>query len=153
MTKPCQPASRPFYREVSDYAGLRDALRARVEQLNVSRNCLDSAAGLAPGYVGKLLGPYSSRKIGGISLGLLVQAAGLKMALVDDSAAKKVASVEDLEMLLRAARLKMLLLADPAAAARIEPLYEQRAVCNVRLNNDSRKSKGRRTPKKKYKPV
>ena len=39
----------PFYVEAHDYAGLRLALRQRVEQLNVSRNCLDNVTGLPSG--------------------------------------------------------------------------------------------------------
>lgn len=138
--------TKPFYAEFHDYAGLRDALRARVEQLNVSRNCLDSVAGLAAGYVGKILAPYSSKKIGGVALGFLIQAAGLKMALIDDPDTSDSGSVQNLDALLKAARLKMVLVHDPVAAAKVECLYEPRVVKNVRLNNDCRKNKGRRTP-------
>lgn len=145
MTK---PSIKGFYAEFYDYAGLRDALRARVEQLNVSRNCLDSVAGIAAGYSGKLLAPYSSKKIGGVSLGFLVQAAGLKMVLVDNPDASDRGSVQMIEVLLKAARLKMVLISDPTGAAKVERLYEQRDINNVRLNNDCRKSKGRRAPKK-----
>jgi hypothetical protein len=138
---------RPFYAEFHDYAGMRDALRQRVEQLNVSRSCLDNVAGLASGYAGKILAPYSSKKIGGMSLGLLVQAAGLKMALVDNPDPPNRASVENLDALLKAAGLRMVLISDPAIAAKAERLYERRDAQNVRLNNDSRKNKGRQSLK------
>jgi hypothetical protein len=136
-----------FHAEVSDYDGLRQALRRRVEQLNVSRNCLDAVSGLPAGYTGKLLAPYGRKKIGGMSFGLIVRAAGLKMVLVDDPDASGSVNELALDHLLKAARLKLILIDDPAALAKVEPMYEPRAAENVRLGNDSRKSKGRRTPK------
>jgi len=76
-----------FFREASGYAGLRDAIRARVEQLSISRICLDEITGLPIGYCGKLLsqGKTKGRKqIGPLSLDLLLPATGLKLLLVDD---------------------------------------------------------------------
>jgi hypothetical protein len=46
--------------------------------------CLDRVTGLPAGYSGKLLAPNASKKIGPLSLDLLLKAAGLKMLLVDD---------------------------------------------------------------------
>jgi hypothetical protein len=137
-------ARSTFYAELSDHEGLRDALRQRVEQLNVSRTCLDEITGLPSGYVSKILAPYGRKRIGGLSLGLIVQAAGLKMVLVDDPAARKrgVRGFE-LDHLLRAAGLKMLLVEGEIAAAKFESLYEPRHAKQVRLNNDSRRSMGR----------
>jgi hypothetical protein len=111
-----------FFRQVQDYVGLRDAVRARVEQLNISRACLDNVAGLPSGLAGKLLSQGESKDVkrfGLLSLGLVLQATGLKMLLVDDR----------------------------DALAKVQPMFEERDISNVRLNNDCRKSKGRRTPK------
>lgn len=89
-----------FYAEANDYDALRKAICARVEQLNVSRQCLDGVTGLPSGYCGKLLAPGQSdgrrrrrkragrsmdvKRFGMVSLGLVLQATGLKMVLVDD---------------------------------------------------------------------
>ena len=60
------------------------------------------------------------KRFGLVSLGLVLQATGLKMLLIDD----------------------------PDALAKVQPMFEERDAKNVRLNNDCRKNKGRRTPKK-----
>ncbi|MET3299684.1 hypothetical protein [Bradyrhizobium diazoefficiens] len=138
----------PFFAEASDYASLKAAIRARVEQLNISRNCLDGVAGTTPGYAAKLLAPYHKKKIGQFSLGLLLQAAGLRMVLVDDPAAGKKGhgvSPSALDGLLKAAGLKMMLVDDPAALVKVRPMFEVRASNQVRLNNRSRRGAGQRS--------
>jgi hypothetical protein len=146
----------PFYAEIHDYAGLRLALRQRVEQLNVSRNCLDSVSGLPSGYVGKILSPYGKKRIGGMSLGLLVRAAGLKMTLIDDPDASDNVSALAMDHLLKAARLKMVLVEDQEALARVQSMYELRQAKQARLGQDGRtrakgysKSKPLRVPRLK----
>lgn len=52
-------------------------------------------------------------------------------------------------MLLPAVGLKMVLVDDRDALAKIQPMYKERQVSAVRLNNSARKSKGRRKAKPK----
>ncbi|MBI3700583.1 MAG: hypothetical protein HY242_09105 [Afipia sp.] len=68
----------------SDYSGLVDLLRARKESLGYTCETLDEVAGLPSGYVGKLLGPGMVKKLGHLSLGLMLDALGLRIVLVED---------------------------------------------------------------------
>lgn len=70
--------------ECSDYDGLHRILRDRADELNVSRTTLDEAAGLALGHSSKLLAPRPLKKLGVVSLGLMLQAMGLKLVVVED---------------------------------------------------------------------
>jgi hypothetical protein len=70
--------------EFSEYGGFIDGLRARVAELDVSGQTLDSVAGLPVGYAQKLLGPRQVRRIGLQSMGDLLGALGLKAQLVED---------------------------------------------------------------------
>ena len=72
---------------VRDYDGLRAALRARADQLQVTRLVLDDATGLPAGYCAKLLAPVPSKNLGCVSLGLLLGALGLKLLVVQDDEA------------------------------------------------------------------
>jgi hypothetical protein len=72
---------------IEDYDGLIGALCARANELNVSRETIGDLSGLASGYVGKLLGPRSIRRIGMQSLGPLLGALGVRLVMVEDSAA------------------------------------------------------------------
>jgi hypothetical protein len=136
-----------FFAEATDYSGFRTAIRQRVEQLNISRACLDSITGSPDGYTGRLLAPLAHKKIGQLSLGRILRAAGLKMLLVDDPDRKTQPAAIDLDRLLKAAGLKLILIDDHEALAQVAPMYEDRASRAVRLNNDCRKSKGRKTRK------
>jgi hypothetical protein len=121
-----------------------------VEQLNVSRENLDQVSGLPSGYSGKLLAPYARKKIGQLSLGLLLKAAGVKMALIDDPEKKRrAATVSELDSLLKAAGLMMVLVEDQEALARVQPLFSERDSKQVRLNNSARTSKGSSRSSKK----
>jgi hypothetical protein len=71
--------------EVHDYAGLHGALRARSDELAVSRAELDSLSGLQSGYCGKLLAPVPIKRIGYQSLGPLLTVLGVKLIMVEDS--------------------------------------------------------------------
>ena len=87
-----------------------------------SRQCLDEITGLPTGYCGKVLAQGTAKDVkrfGVMSLGLVLQAVGLKLLLIDDR----------------------------EALAKVQPMFEERDTKNVRLNNDCRKNKGRRTPK------
>ena len=68
----------------SEYNGFIDGLRARVAELNVSGQTLDSVAGLPVGYAQKVLGPRQVRRIGLQSFGDLLGALGLKAQLIED---------------------------------------------------------------------
>lgn len=73
-----------FAQDAHDYAGLLEALRARLEQLDVSGATLDAVSGLADGYVHKLLGPSPTKKIGTVVLSDLLCAMGLKLIVAHD---------------------------------------------------------------------
>jgi hypothetical protein len=76
-----------FWTEVRDAAGLRDSIRARIEQLNISRECVDRISGLASGYSAKILSQGEAKNpkhIGTLSLDLLLPAVGLKLIVCDD---------------------------------------------------------------------
>jgi hypothetical protein len=104
-----------FRADANDYLQLHAALRARAEQLNVSRQTLDFESGLADGYCSKVLGPKPIR-------GVITRTA--------------------LEPMLKALRLKLIIVDDPEVAAMRGEL-PQRDATQVRLNNDCRRSKGR----------
>jgi hypothetical protein len=69
---------------VSDYAGLVSVLRERAEQLDVSNEVLSDVTGLASGYVGKVLGLNGKKQLGRVSLGVVLSALGLKLAVLED---------------------------------------------------------------------
>ena len=70
--------------EATDYQSLIDVLRARAEELQITRLEIDELAGLAPGYSGKTLGPAQKRHLDRYSTWRTLEALGLKMLLVDD---------------------------------------------------------------------
>lgn len=109
-----------FFALASDYDAFRAAIRARVEQLNISRLCLDNVAGVPSGYTSKLLAPCGRKKIGQFSLELMLKAVGLKMVLIDDR----------------------------EALAKFQPLYEERASSQARPGNSARRDAGVRSRKK-----
>src|SRR5260221_2117914 len=69
---------------VKNYDELHLALRARAEELDVSREILDELSGLPAGYVGKLLAPAKYKTLGMTSLVPLLGALGLQIALIED---------------------------------------------------------------------
>jgi hypothetical protein len=50
--------------EIVDYNGLIEAIRARADELNLSRETIDDIAGLAPRYANKLLSRNGPKRIG-----------------------------------------------------------------------------------------
>lgn len=72
---------------ISTYEDFHAALRARAEQLGVSRETIDAMAGLPSGYASKVLAPKPMKRIGPTSLPLLVPALGMQLALIEDPAA------------------------------------------------------------------
>jgi hypothetical protein len=73
---------------VTTYLGLVEALRARCDQLKISREALDHVSGLQCGYSAKLLTipdrQQSMRTLGRLSFDLLIPALALKLQLVED---------------------------------------------------------------------
>jgi hypothetical protein len=72
---------------------LCDAFRARVDQLNISMETLDSIAGLPLRYSAKLLAPVPVKQFGPMSLDAMLGALGLRLAVFED--AEQMARVKD----------------------------------------------------------
>jgi hypothetical protein len=72
---------------VSSIPELVAAVRERRDELNISHQCIDGIAGIPDGYTGKLLAPTPLRNFGEMSLGAVLGALALGIAvivLVDD---------------------------------------------------------------------
>lgn len=69
----------------NDYEGLQRAMRVRAEALNISRETLGEISGLHSGHAGKMLADPPSKNMGIVSMGLLLQALGLKLLIVEDA--------------------------------------------------------------------
>jgi hypothetical protein len=72
---------------VTDYDTLHAALRARKDELDLSCQVIDRAAALAVGHSSKILAPQQLKKPGWQTLGFLLPALGMKLALLEDAAA------------------------------------------------------------------
>lgn len=70
--------------EVKDYDGMIAALRARMTEIGVTNETMDALTGLQSGYVGKLLGPSQIKRIGPVSMGLLMQGLAIKFVMIED---------------------------------------------------------------------
>ena len=74
--------------EIHDYAGLVAALRARKAALDVTFATLEDIGGLQAGYLSKLMSPTAPTKVfGPVSLELTLAALGVKILIVEDAAA------------------------------------------------------------------
>src|SRR5690348_2489030 len=73
----------------SSYDALMDILRARKDELAITFECLDAAAGTQGGYCSKILAPVPIRQIGRLSLGCILQAMGLTLLVAEDLTALK----------------------------------------------------------------
>jgi hypothetical protein len=73
--------------EVRDYSDLHRVCRARAETLNVSRLTIDDAAGLTSGHSGKLLAPEPMKRMGPLSMKLVLGALRMKLIAVEDQEA------------------------------------------------------------------
>jgi hypothetical protein len=69
-----------------DYGELQGLLRARADELAVSRQALDQISGLQDGYVAKLLSAIPKKALGRTSFGPLLGALACKILLVEDPA-------------------------------------------------------------------
>jgi hypothetical protein len=66
------------------YTELHDALRARSNELEVSRETIDDIAGFESGYTAKLLSPVPMKRLGLQSLGPVLTVLGLALVVVED---------------------------------------------------------------------
>jgi hypothetical protein len=69
---------------VDSYESLVLTLRQRADEVNVSRLAIDDLSGMAAGYAGKILSLTGAKKIGPMSLFLVLPALGLRLAVVED---------------------------------------------------------------------
>jgi hypothetical protein len=69
---------------VTDYDEMIGALRARMAELGVTNETIGAIAGLAGGYVGKLLAPSRIKNLGPMSFGVMLQSLGMKLIAVED---------------------------------------------------------------------
>lgn len=72
--------------EFHDYAGMVEAIRARVRELAVAGEAFDEYAGLPIGYLSKLIGTRPVRRIAHTSMGPLFDALGVYCVLVENPA-------------------------------------------------------------------
>jgi hypothetical protein len=70
--------------KVADYDGLWSAIRERVDEMEITREELNSQAQMQDGYAGKLLGPKQVKRFGIASLGKTLGAIGCRLLLVED---------------------------------------------------------------------
>ena len=70
--------------ECRDYEDLRSALRARAEQLDISRLEIDRISGLPNGYAGAVLSETSRKRLGWHNITAMLSALGVKLMLVED---------------------------------------------------------------------
>jgi hypothetical protein len=70
--------------EVARYENLHDLLRARCDELEITRASLDRLARLPSGYSAKLLSPRPMKKLSDATLGFFLPALGVKLILVED---------------------------------------------------------------------
>lgn len=69
---------------VNDYAGFHAALRARVDELQVTFDTIDEVAGFPSRYTSKLLAPGHTKWIGPMSFDALLGVLGLRLIVVED---------------------------------------------------------------------
>jgi hypothetical protein len=69
------------------YVGMLEAIRARVNELQISGENLDAYAGLPRAYTQKIIGPKPVRRLGMTSFGPVLNALGLRCLFIEDDAA------------------------------------------------------------------
>jgi hypothetical protein len=75
--------------EFSDYAGMLDALRRRVNELALNGERFDEYAGLPRGYLSKLVGVRPTRRLGMQSLSPVLAGLALRCLFVVDEEAER----------------------------------------------------------------
>jgi hypothetical protein len=76
--------SRILAPQVADYSSLIRAVRARVAELGITHETLDAISGLQSGYASKLLADPPIRRIGPLTLFIVLQSLGMSLSLVED---------------------------------------------------------------------
>jgi hypothetical protein len=76
-----------FVRVCSEYAEVISALRDRTAEMQISREAIDAITGLADGYSAKLLSLQPSKILGPLSWGPMLKTLGLRLMLIEDTAA------------------------------------------------------------------
>jgi hypothetical protein len=66
------------------YAGMLEAIRARVNELQIHGERFDAHVGLPEGYLSKLVGARPIRKLGMISFAPILNGLGLKCQFIED---------------------------------------------------------------------
>jgi hypothetical protein len=69
------------------YRAIQAQLRARADEVGVSREALAELAGLPSGYPATLLAPHGAKRLGPISWDVMLPALGLAVVIVEDPAA------------------------------------------------------------------
>lgn len=69
---------------IIDYDGLHSAIRARADEIGITREQIDLAAEWPSGYASKILAPVPFKTLGRQSLGPMLAILGLKVILVED---------------------------------------------------------------------
>lgn len=69
---------------VADYDDLLNALRARADELSITRHSIDYLSHLPDGYAGKILGLSQIRRLGMMSLGPMCRALAIKLVVIED---------------------------------------------------------------------
>lgn len=69
----------------NDYDGVVSLFRERATELGLTMAFIDEIAGFQTGYAGKLLGPAQVKALGRMSLGVMLEVLGLKIAVVEDA--------------------------------------------------------------------
>lgn len=72
---------------VRSYTELHEALRARADALQVTREAIDHVTGWPSGYAGKVLAPVPIKTLNAASMGPLLTVLGLAIVVVEDQAA------------------------------------------------------------------
>ena len=73
---------------VRSYDELHAALRARADELRVTRLGMDEVGGMPPGYFGKVLAPEQIKLVGKHSLGALLGVLGCMLIMIEDPEAR-----------------------------------------------------------------
>lgn len=78
---------------ITNYDEMVDVLRARKSELGLSDAVVDELTGLPTGYTGKVLGPARVKKMGALSLWLMLEVLAFDMRL--DSSVEKAAKMQE----------------------------------------------------------
>ena len=79
-------APRVIADEIVEYSDFMQALRARVDELQIQGDSFCEFAGLPRGYLSKLLTIRNVRRVGMQSMGVLLSAMGVKLQMVENPA-------------------------------------------------------------------